>query len=58
MSDEYDIAIAKEPDGEILVHSIDCPYVRQLAKEGHEVATLLGCTKPLMPGLKRHDCLP
>jgi len=53
----YDIALTHDEEtGEIVVHAANCPLVRKLANEGHEVATLLGC-KSMPTGLKQHSCM-
>jgi hypothetical protein len=53
-----DIALTHDDAEGTIAHRADCPEVRQLAKEGKVVTTMLGCRKPLPPELKRHSCLP
>jgi len=51
------LAIAQEPDGRVMMHRADCPYLRALAEQGFPVLTMLDCQGDPDPELPRHDCL-
>lgn len=57
MNKTYHLVLTTEPDGEILVHRADCPYVHEVAEDGYEIHSLFGCREPIMPGLRQHACL-
>jgi len=53
----YDLALAEDGNGKVVVHRADCPEVRALADAGEPVMTMFGCAKLPPDDVPRHSCL-
>jgi hypothetical protein len=58
MSGSRDYALGQDEEtGEVLAHKADCPVVRDQARRGLPVITMLDCTGGLPSDVKLHSCL-
>ena len=58
MNEPRDYALGQdESTGEVLAHKADCADVRDQARRGLPVITMLDCRGGLPSDVKRHSCL-